>query len=358
MSDSTREGSPRNLPRRFTTWPGLLAAVLVAGAAVGAEALNLLPARLSGVAGQVMIAAHALVALATVTLLGEAARIASWKHDLAACEVEADQGRTGWPLDALDDALSRLYVRHSTAELRSEIAKTGERLMNSQQWAWRLGQAVCFLVPVVGFGASLWALRKEGNSGHWHETGPPLLLAVAESGLVLLLVLWVRGAAKLLVQEWRLFAEGVAVERRPVGSIPNPAEEVNGPVDRPPTPPRTTAPVETRRRPAPESDVDDLDTVPLIRERAREGNRDQARDTGLPNAGAGTTPGPHEAGSTRRPMADDPESRRRRPAPDNPAEGSPPKAPRPALPPNTRPRSQPQPESNPDRKADEVEGWY
>jgi hypothetical protein len=225
MNPSKSDESQSSLPRRFPTWPGVLAALALGGVLAGADALGLFPAVLGGLVGKVMIAAHALAVLAIVTLAGEAYRITLWNRELAQCRKLPDHQRTGWPIDALEDARKRLYKRHSTSEIRAEIAKTAELMLARQQWAWRLSQMMAFLIPAIGFAMSLWVLRIEGNTIPWREVGMPLVVALGESVPVLLFGLGVRNLAQLTMKEWGLFAEEMAVERQPEGYLSNPQDD-------------------------------------------------------------------------------------------------------------------------------------
>ena len=182
-----------------------------------------------------MIVGHALATLAVVTLIGEAARIQGWARDLEACRERPDGDRAGWPFAALDDARARLYKRHATAEFRAEIAATADLLLVRQQWTWRLGQMVAFLVPGVGFAMGLWNLRIEGNTIPWREVAMPLLLGLAEAIPPLLLALWVRGAAVEALKEWSRFAEEVAVGQPLDGLRDDPSgeDEADGPESEP-----------------------------------------------------------------------------------------------------------------------------
>ena len=265
MSDRERPLSGQStLPRRFAIWPGVLAALVFGGALAAATALGLLGESMSGLVGGLVNAGHALTVVAVVTTLGEMAKIVGWGHQLEECRQLPDDDRTGWPIFALDDALKRLYRRHSTAELYDEIRKTEELILERQQWTWRLAQIVAFLLPAIGFAASLWNLHWEGNKLPYRELGWPLVISLGEAILVLLLALWVRSAAQTLLREWRLFCQEVCAIRRPRGEIedehedededgPEPEAEKAQPVPvisvPPPAPPKATPPKATPPKP-------------------------------------------------------------------------------------------------------------
>ena len=119
----------------------------------------------------------------------------------------------------------RLYERYSTSELRTEIAKTAELILERQQWSWRLGEMVAFVVPAIGFAMALWNLRIEGNTIPYREIGMPLLVSLGEVLLVVLLARGVRSSACVTLREWELFAEEMAVERPRDGLRPTPPQE-------------------------------------------------------------------------------------------------------------------------------------
>jgi hypothetical protein len=202
------------LPGHFPTWPGVLAALLVGGALAGADRLGLFPAALGGVAGRGMIAAHALVALALVTLLGHAARITGLRRELAVCRELPDDQRSGWPVEAFRDSLKRLYKRQSSGETRAEIARTASHILKRQQGTWQLALLIAYLVPTIGFAMTLWGLQVHGNSVPWRQVGLPLMVGLVESIPVLLLAIGVRKAARETASDWQRFAEELAIERR------------------------------------------------------------------------------------------------------------------------------------------------
>ncbi len=268
MNDSERlPGGQSTLPRRFPIWPGVLAAVVVGGSLAAVSAWGLLGESMGGFVGGLLIAGHALTVLAVVTTLGESAKIAGWGRELDECRQLPDEERTGWPIFALDDALKRLYRRHSTAELHDEIRKTDELVLERQQWTWRLAQIVAFLLPTVGFAASLWNLHWEGNRLPYRDLGWPLAISLGEAILVLMLAMWTRSAAQTLLREWRLFCQEVCAIRRPRGEIEDQHEEederetedvkvapvlvVSTPTPTPPKPTPAPTPIPT---PKPKSD--------------------------------------------------------------------------------------------------------
>jgi hypothetical protein len=202
------------LPGHFPIWPGVLAALLVGGALAGADRLGLFPAALGGLAGRVMIAAHALVALALVTLLGQAARITGLRRELAVCRDLPDDQRSGWPVEALRDSLKRLYKRQSSGETRAEIARTAKLILKRQQGTWQLALWIAYLIPAIGFAMTLWGLQIHGNSVPWLQVGLPLMVGLGESIPVLLLAIGVRKAARETAADWQQFAEELAIERR------------------------------------------------------------------------------------------------------------------------------------------------
>jgi hypothetical protein len=205
----------------------VLAALAVGGGLAVADAKGLFPTPLGGLAGRVMIAAHALAVLAIVTLLGQAARIAGLGRELAECRDLPDDQRSGWPVEAFRDSLKRLYKRQSSGEIGGEIARTADLILGRQQWTWRLALMIAYLIPAIGFAMTLWGLRIEGNSVPWRAIGMPLMIGLGESIPVLLLAVGVRNAARETMKEWALFAEELAIERRPGGPRPGP----KGPVE-------------------------------------------------------------------------------------------------------------------------------
>jgi hypothetical protein len=202
------------LPGPFPTWPGVLAALLVGGALAGADRLGWFPAALGGLAGHVMIAAHALAVLALVTLLGQAARIAGLRRELAVCRDLPDDQRSGWPVEAFRDSLKRLYKRQSSGETRAEIARTANLILKRHQGTWQLALMIAYLIPAIGFTMTLTGLQVDGNSVPWREVGLPLMVGLGESIPVLLLAIGVRKAARETVTDWQRFAEELAIERR------------------------------------------------------------------------------------------------------------------------------------------------
>ncbi len=210
---ATAEAERSVLPVRFPTWPGALLAVAIAGGLAGLAVSGLWKSGWAEPVGGVMIAAHALVCLALVTLVGEAVRIGSWTRDLGDASTEPELKQEGWPIDALSHVFRRLYRRHSRLELRNEIGKTGDMILEGQRWTWRLGEVVAFFIPAIGFAATLWNLRLDGNRVPYREIALPLFIALGEAGLILVLTLYVRQQASTLVKEWRLFAEALAVAR-------------------------------------------------------------------------------------------------------------------------------------------------
>jgi len=195
----------------------LLAAAALSSALAAAMSVGLFSTSPSGTMGGIMIVSHALAVLAVVTVVGEAVHLSDLGRELKDCRALPDDRRTGWPIVGLDDALKRLYRRHSTEELRAEIRKTEGLILDRQQWTWMLAQMVAFLIPAVGFAASLWNLRLEGNKLPYRELGWPLFTSLGEALLVLLLALWVRGVARTLARDWSSFCQQLCVIRRPEG---------------------------------------------------------------------------------------------------------------------------------------------
>ncbi|MFO0957176.1 MAG: hypothetical protein U0800_06875 [Isosphaeraceae bacterium] len=207
------------LPTRFPTWPGLLLGALAAALLAGAGFAGLLDGGIGGVLGGPMAFAHGLAIVAIATLIGEALRILGWDRALQACRSSADAKRSGWPVDAVDDACRRLHRRHSTQEQRTEIARTGSMILEKQVWTWQLAWIVAFLVPAIGFAGALWNLRIERNTIPYREVALPLLVSLAEVLPILLLAVGVRGLARSLIEQWKLVAEEVCGLRNPEGGI-------------------------------------------------------------------------------------------------------------------------------------------
>ena len=171
--------------------------------------------------------------LALVTLLGELSTLSSQARELDECKRADDSSRFGWPVNGLLDARRRLYRRYSTSELRAEISKTAELMLEQQQWTWRLGQAVAFIVPTIGFAMALWNLRLEGNRVPYREIGIPLLFSICEVVPVVFLAHRTALAAELTLRRWQLFAEEMSVELPRAGLRHEPLEEsVEGEKDR------------------------------------------------------------------------------------------------------------------------------
>jgi hypothetical protein len=206
------------LPRGFPPWPGVLAGLVVGGALAAADILGLFPAVPRGLAGRVMIAAHALVVLAIVTLLGQRARIAALRRELMVCCDLPDDQRTGWPVEAFRDTLKRLFKRNSSGDMRAGIDRTAVLLGKRQQGTWRLGLIIAYLVPAIGFALTLRGLQIQRGSVPWHHLALPLIMGVAESIPVLLLAVYVRKAVGEVVSEWQRFAGVLAIERRTRGA--------------------------------------------------------------------------------------------------------------------------------------------
>lgn len=217
MSVHERERPITPLPRRFPTWPGLLLGLIVTGALVGAGVA--LPLDLPGSVVGPLALAHGLAVLAIVTLIGEAIRVLGWDRELQACRSSADSRRGGWPIDAVDDACRRLPRRHSTQEQRVELSRTGDLIVERQAWVWRLAIIIAFLIPAIGFAASLWELRIERNTIPYREIALPLLVALAEVLPILLPAFGIRGLVRSLIQQWKLLAEEVCGLRKPEGGI-------------------------------------------------------------------------------------------------------------------------------------------
>lgn len=216
---SATENSRPTLPTRFPSWPGLLLGLLAAAMFAGIGPSGLLGDELSGLIGGPMAVAHGLAIAAVVTLLGEAFRVLAWDRQLQACRSTSDPKRSGWPIDAVDDACRRLYRRHSSQEQRAEIARTGDLILDRQAWTWRFGLIVVFLVPAIGFAAALWGLRIERNTIPYREIAVPLFVSLIETLPILLLALGTRGLVHSLVRQWRLLAEEVCGVRLPEGGI-------------------------------------------------------------------------------------------------------------------------------------------
>ena len=158
------------------------------------------------------------------------------------------------------NARERLYIRYSRAELRDEIRKTAELLLDRQQWAWRVGEMVAFAIPAVGFIAALWNLRIEGNTLPYREIGTPLLVSIVEALAVLWVALAVNSAAARLLTDWEGFAEAMAVAQPVEGLRPHPSTDKDAeeawsipPELLPPHPPPVPAPAHTEAT-VPEAD--------------------------------------------------------------------------------------------------------
>ena len=152
------------LPDRFPTWPGLIAAVAVAAAWGGLESLHVLPRAVSDWSGGMMIAGHARGGVGSVHPLGRTVPGGQVAGGVGRNPVKNPACTTTTGRSSRSTTRQRLYVRHSTDEIRAEIKKSADLILDRQEWSWRLGQIVCYLIPAVGFAAALMNLRLEGNT--------------------------------------------------------------------------------------------------------------------------------------------------------------------------------------------------
>jgi hypothetical protein len=219
VETGTTAAGPEILPRRFSPWFGLLAAAAAGVSIYLAGERGVFPTGWWETPGRLMTPVHALAVFAIVTLLGERGRIAGWSSALSPYERSgtAPASPPDWVRWAFDRSVGLLRVRPSLEERRAAVAEIGSAMERDLARRWQRPRDLAFVILVVGCVLSLLNLRLVPNAVRWGEIGMSLVLAVAESSVVVLLATWVARDVRSALARWQVVADTLSARRQREG---------------------------------------------------------------------------------------------------------------------------------------------
>ena len=177
-------------PRAFPIWPGLGVGLLVACGLAGLELTGAMPPSLVDLIGGAMCLAHAMIAFAVVTLIGEATLISLWERSLVE-QIERDREAPALN-DLLDEAID-------SEAARAEVEQSDRLLTNPWRGIRLICRIVTYAVPLIGFALAASKARAEPS---WSLAARPLLLTLGESAFVILLSISVANSIGVVRDGW------------------------------------------------------------------------------------------------------------------------------------------------------------